>query len=116
MIIDHWIAHGAMKPFKVGLLAFITCLLGFAGGFLFYAHTMARADVVTGVCVAMQEAVRYQMLTPQEVRQLGMISGTELKRSYGSVASKLRISDQSAMEASSDSVCSQYLVGVHASR
>ena len=105
-----------MKPFKVGVIALLTCLLGFAGGFFFYANTMARADVVTSVCVAMQEAVRYQMLTPQQVRQLGMMSGTELKRNYSSIASKLRISDQSAAAASEASVCSQYLVGVHASR
>lgn len=105
-----------MKPFKVALLALVTCLLGFIGGFFFYGNTMARADVVSGMCVAMQEAVRYQILKPEEVRQLGMMTGTELKRNYASVASKLSISNESAQAASPDSVCSQFLVGVHQSR
>ena len=105
-----------MKPIKVVLIALLTALLGFAGGFVFYSHTMARADAVTSVCVAMQEAVRYQIMSTEEVRQLGMMTGTALKRNYSSVAGKFSMSDHSAQAASPDSVCSQFLVGIHHSR
>ena len=101
-----------MTQGKVFLVALITALLGFVGGYLFYANTMARYDAMSSVCVAMQEAVRHQMLTPQEVRSLGIVTGSTLKRQYSAVADKLSIAKESAQNASPDSVCSQFLVGV----
>lgn len=105
-----------MKRTHAGLIALLTALLGLAGGYFFYAHTMARYDAVSSVCVAMQEAVRLQMLAPEQVRQLGMATGSTLKRNYSTVADKLSISDHSAREASPQSMCSQFLLGVHQSR
>ena len=55
------------------------------------------------------------MLTPQQVRSLGVLSGSTLKRHYSSVASKLSIAPESVANASAQSVCSQFLVGVHQS-
>lgn len=104
-----------MRKGKVFLIGVITALLGFAGGYLFYANTMARYDAVSSVCVAMQEAVRNQMLTPEQVRMLGVVTGSTLKRQYSSVASKLSIAKESVPQASPDSMCSQFLVGVHQS-
>lgn len=102
-----------MRTGKVALIAAITALLGFVGGYLFYANTMARYDTMTSVCVAMQEAVRNKMLTPEQVRDLGMATGSVLKRNHGAVASKLSIPPNAVRDASPDSMCSQFLVGVH---
>lgn len=104
-----------MSKGKVFLVALITALLGFAGGYFFYANTVARYDAISSVCVAMQEAVRNNMLTPQEVRSLGILSGSTLKRQYSAVADKLSIPKESVATASPDSMCSQYLIGVHQS-
>lgn len=103
---------GKGKVFLVGL---ITTVLGFAGGYLFYANTVARYDAMSSVCVAMQEAVRNNMLSVQEVRTLGVVTGSTLKRQYSAVASKLSIPKEGVQKASPDSVCSQFLVGVHQS-
>lgn len=104
-----------MRKGHVFLIALITALIGFAGGYFFYANTVARYDATSSVCVAMQEAVKAQMLTPQQVRSLGVLSGSTLKRNYNSVANKLSIAPESVAKASSESVCSQFLVGVHQS-
>lgn len=101
-----------MSTGKVSVIALITALLGFGGGYLFYANTVARYDAMSSVCVAMQEAVRHQMLTPAQVHALGMATGSTLKRSYSSVADKLSIPKESVSNAAEQSVCSQFLVGV----
>lgn len=112
-----WLPHKRinMAKGKVFLIGLITALLGFAGGYFFYANTVARYDAMSSVCVAMQEAVRNQMLTPQEVRALGVVTGSTLKRQYSSVASKLSMPKEGVQNASPDSMCSQFLVGVHQS-
>lgn len=104
-----------MNKGKVFLVALITALLGFAGGYLFYANTVARYDATSSVCVAMQEAVRNQMLSTEQVRALGVVTGSTLKRQYSSVVGKLSIPKESVQNASPNSVCSQFLVGVHQS-
>ena len=105
-----------MRSMKIWLVALLTALLGFAGGYFFYANTVARYDVTSSVCTTMQEAVQSQMLTIAQVKELGSKAGSTLHRDYGSVASKLRIPDESARLASPESVCSQFLVGVNQSR
>jgi hypothetical protein len=45
-----------------------------------------------------------------------MVTGSTLKRDHRAVADKLSISDHSAREASPQSMCSQFLLGVHQSR
>ena len=104
-----------MSKGKVALVALITALLGFGGGYFFYANTVARYDAMSSVCVAMQEAVRNNMLTVQEVRTLGVVTGSTLKRQYSSVADKLSIPKEGVQNASEQSICSQFLVGVHQS-
>jgi hypothetical protein len=103
-----------MNAQKICLIALITALIGFGGGYFFYANTVARYDAMSSVCVAMQEAVRNQMLSIEQVRALGMVTGTALQRDYSSVAGKLSIPKESVASASRTSVCSQFLVGVHA--
>lgn len=102
-----------MRTYRVVLIAALTALLGLAGGYFFYANTVARYDAMSSVCVAMQEAVQSQMLTTQQVKELGVLSGRTLRRSYSSVASKLSIPPEAVRNASDASVCSQYLVGVN---
>jgi len=104
-----------MHKGKACLMAFIAALIGFGGGYFFYANTVARYAAISSVCVAMQEAVRNQMLTPQEVRSLGIVTGSTLKRQYSAVADKLSIPKEGVQGASPDSVCSQFLMGVHQS-
>ncbi|MDO4592346.1 MAG: hypothetical protein Q4B46_06010 [Comamonadaceae bacterium] len=104
-----------MNKAKVFVIALLTALLGFGGGYFFYANTVARYDATSSVCVAMQEAVRNQMLTPQQVRTLGVVTGSTLKRNYSSVADKLSIPKESVKNVSEQSICSQFLVGVHQS-
>lgn len=101
---------------KVVLIALLTALLGFAGGYFFYANTVARYDTTSSVCVAMQEAVKANMLNTLEVKQIGTLAGSTLKRNYSSVASKLSIAPESVQSASEYSVCSQFLIGVYQSR
>lgn len=104
-----------MRKGKIFLIAIITALIGFAGGYLFYSHTMARYDAMSSVCVAMQQAVDNQMLTTEQVRTLGVLTGSTLKRNYSAVADKLSIPPEGIRNASEHSVCSQFLVGVHQS-
>ena len=103
-----------MNGTKVFLIALIAALIGFGGGYFFYSSTVARYDTMSSVCVAMQEAVSNKMLTPEQVKDLGVVTGSALKRQYSSVAQKLNIPDEGARNASPDSICSQFLVGVHA--
>ena len=63
---------------KVVLIALLTALLGFAGGYFFYANTVARYDTTSSVCVAMQEAVKANMLNTLEVKQIGTLAGSTL--------------------------------------
>ena len=102
-----------MTKGRVFFIALITALLGFGGGYFFYANTVARYDTMSSVCVAMQEAVKSNMLTTEQVRTLGMATGSTLKRSYTSVVDKLSIPKESMANASEHSVCSQFLVGVN---
>lgn len=104
-----------MSHVKIAIIALITALMGFAGGYFFYANTVARYDTMSSVCVAMQEAVKTGMLSPQQVHSLGIVSGSTLKRSYSSVADKLTIPKESVRNVSEQSICSQFLVGVHQS-
>lgn len=104
-----------MTPFRIFAIAVATTVLGFVGGYLFYAHTVARYDAISSVCVAMQEAVEHELLTPAEVKTLGSWTGSVLKQQYRSVADKLSLPQQGVRDASPDSMCSQFLVGVHAS-
>ena len=104
-----------MRTYKIVVIGFATAILGFAGGYLFYANTVARYDATSSVCVAMQEATRSGMLSPQEVRSLGVLTGSTLKRQYSAVARKLSIPKESVQNAAPDSMCSQFLIGVHQS-
>lgn len=103
-----------MRKGTVFLIAAITALLGLAGGYFLYANTVARFDAVSSVCVTLQEAVNQQLLTIEQVRDIGTAAGSTLKSQYSSVAEKLRIPEQGAANASEQSVCSQFLAGVHA--
>lgn len=104
-----------MRKGQVFVIAILTAILGFGGGYFFYANTVARYDAISSVCVAMQQAVDNQMLTTTQVHTLGMLTGSALKRQYSAVADKLSIPPEGARNASAQSICSQFLVGVHQS-
>lgn len=101
---------------KAGIIiALLSLIIGAIIGYLIYAQTTARFNSVTTACVIINQAVDHQLLTPEQVKQLGELSGKELKTHYGSVAKKLAISEKQANAASDGSQCSQFLVGVHQS-
>lgn len=103
-----------MKKPLVVVIALVTALIGFVGGYVFYSETIARYNTVTAVCVAMNQAVNQGLLQPHQVQQLGFFTGKELKQNYSSVASKLTIQNDNADRASAGSMCSQFLVGIKA--
>lgn len=102
-----------MRASRVFWIAVLTAILGFAGGYVFYAKTVARYDAISSACVAMQEAVKHDLLTIEQVKELGSLSGRMLRQSYSAVAEKLHVAPEDVHNASNSSVCSQYLVGVN---
>ena len=104
-----------MTKGRIFFIALLTAVIGFVAGYFFYANTVARYDAMSSVCVAMQEAVKNNMLTTEQERSLGMATGSTLKRDYIGVIDKLSIPKNSAANASEQSVCSQFLVGIHES-
>lgn len=104
-----------MNKKSVILIGLLSLIIGLVIGYFIYAKTAARFTAVTTACVIINQAVDQKLLTPEEAKQLGQLTGQELKAHYGSVAEKLRISDQQASAASESSQCSQFLVGVHQS-
>jgi len=104
-----------MKMNKKYLILTIV-LSGIVGGiigFVIYSQLFARYDAVVTSCVITNQAVENNMLTAEQVKQLGYLTGKSLNTSHSSVASKLKLSDAQISNASKDSVCSQFLVGVN---
>ena len=95
------------------LIGLISLVVGAILGYFIYAQTSARFHTVTTACVMINQAIDNKLLTPEEAKQLGKLTGQELKSHYPAVANKLRISDQQADVASEGSQCSQFLVAIH---
>ncbi|MCH7313349.1 hypothetical protein [Acinetobacter sp. ANC 3882] len=78
-----------------------------------YSKTAARYDAMTTACVMMNQAVENELLTPEQVKQLGTLTGQSLKKDYQSVASKFQFSEKQLANASEGSNCSQFIVAVN---
>lgn len=98
---------------KTLLWSLVSAAIGLTLGAFLYAQTVERANVVASACVAVTQAVDKGWVTREQVRDWGNATGQVLQRDYGWIAKKLRISDEAAQAASADSLCSQFLLGVH---
>lgn len=104
-----------MNKKHVTISAILGVVVGGIVGFLSYSQVFARYDAVVTSCVIVNQAVDSKLLTPEQVKELGVLTGKSLGADYKSVANKLSLSNGQVANASKDSVCSQFLVGVNQS-
>ncbi|CAA0235063.1 putative exported protein [Acinetobacter baumannii] len=81
-----------------------------------YSKTFAKYDAISTACVMVNEAVKNNLLAGDQVKTLGQLTGADLEKSYPTVASKFNFSPESLKNASKDSICSQFIVGVNESK
>ncbi|MCU4458105.1 hypothetical protein KTH94_15635 [Acinetobacter pittii] len=60
--------------------------------------------------------MQQSLLKPEQVKELGELTGQSLKKDYESVASKFKFSEKQLGNASEGSNCSQFIVGVNAAQ
>lgn len=102
-----------MNKKHILLSLLIGLIIGGLIGSFGYSKTVARYDAMTTACVMMNQAVENELLTPEQVKQLGTLTGQSLKQDYQSVASKFQFSEKHLANASAGSNCSQFIVGVN---
>lgn len=102
-----------MKKGQIALVLIIGLALGSIAGYITYSQLTARYIAASTACVIVNQAVEKQLLTAEQVKELGSYAGTEFKKSYESVASKLALSQEQIDAASPESNCSQFLVGIN---
>lgn len=101
----------------VTLAVIIGLIVGGVIGALGYSKTAARYDAMTTACVMVNQAVEHGILKPEQVKELGELTGQSLKKKdYESVASKFKFSEKQLGNASEGSNCSQFIVGVNAAK
>ncbi|TVT76075.1 hypothetical protein FPV60_20675 [Acinetobacter colistiniresistens] len=100
----------------VAVSVIIGLIVGGVLGSLGYSKTAARYDAMTTACVMVNQAVEHEILKPEQVKQLGELTGQSLRKDYGSVASKFTFSEKQLGNASEGSNCSQFIVGVNAAQ
>ena len=98
----------------ITLAVIIGLIIGGVIGALGYSKTAARYDAMTTACVMVNQAVEHGILQPEQVKQLGELTGQTLKKDYESVASKFKFSEKQLDNASEGSNCSQFIVGINA--
>ena len=102
-----------MNKKHIILSLIVGLILGGLAGVLGYSKTVARYHAMTTACVMVNQAVQNGLLTQDQVKQLGALTGHELKQSYESVANKFTFSQDALKNASEGSNCSQFIVGVN---
>ncbi|MFW1648703.1 hypothetical protein [Acinetobacter nosocomialis] len=105
-----------MNKMHVTLAVVVGLIVGGVVGALGYSKTAARYDVMTTACVMVNQAVEHEILKPEQVKELGELTGQNLKKYYASVASKFKFSEKQLGNASEGSNCSQFIVGVNAAK
>lgn len=105
-----------MNKMHVTFSVIIGLIVGGILGTIGYSKTVARYDVMTTACVMANQAVEHQILTTEQVKQLGELTGQSLKKDYASVASKFKFSEKNLANASEGSNCSQFVVGVNSAK
>ena len=78
-----------------------------------YSKTAARYEAITTACVIVNNAIENKILTPEQVKQLGNLTGKTLRKNYESVASQFNFSEKQLRNASEGSNCSQFIVGIN---
>lgn len=102
-----------MKKSQVALIFIIGLAIGSIVGYLAYSQLTARFVATTTACTIANVAVDNKLLTTEQVKELGLLTGQELNKNYASVASKLALPKDKLDAASPASNCSQFLVGVN---
>ncbi|MFC6051487.1 hypothetical protein A6M14_06010 [Acinetobacter sp. Ac_877] len=102
-----------MKKSQAALLIVISLAIGSIAGYVSYSQLTARYVAATTACTIITQAVDNKLLTAEQVKELGTLTGQELNKSYASVASKLALTKAQVDAASPDSTCSQFLVGIN---
>ncbi|WP_215901939.1 hypothetical protein [Acinetobacter seifertii] len=105
-----------MNKMHVTLAVVVGLIVGGVVGALGYSKTAARYDAMTTACVMVNQAVENGILKPEQVKELGELTGQTLKKDYASVASKFKFSAKQLGNASEGSNCSQFIVGVNAAK
>ncbi|ENX13066.1 hypothetical protein F895_02794 [Acinetobacter sp. CIP 64.2] len=105
-----------MNKMHVAVSVIIGLIVGGVLGSLGYSKTAARYDAITTACVMVNQAVEHDILKPEQVKQLGELTGQSLKKDYSSVTSKFKFADNQLDNASEASNCSQFIVGVNAAQ
>ena len=102
-----------MNKKHIILATIVGLVIGGLLGSLGYSKTAARYDAMTTACVMVNQAVENELLTPEQVKLLGPLTGQSLKQDYPSVAAKFNFSEKQLANASEGSNCSQFIVGVN---
>lgn len=105
-----------MNKMHVTLSVIVGLIIGGILGSFGYSKTAARYDAMTTACVIVNQAVEHEILKPEQVKQLGELTGQTLKKDYASVASKFEFSEKNLANASEGSNCSQFVVGVNSAK
>ena len=105
-----------MNKMHVTVAVIIGLIVGGVIGALGYSKTAARYDAMTTACVMVNQAVEHGILKPEQVKELGELTGQSLKQNYESVAAKFKFSEKQLGNASEGSHCSQFIVGVNAAK
>ncbi|KQF18414.1 hypothetical protein APC04_08680 [Acinetobacter baumannii] len=103
-----------MNKMHVTLAVVVGLIIGGVVGAIGYSKTAARYDAMTTACVMVNQAVEHEILKPEQVKELGELTGQTLKKDYASVASKFKFFEKQLGNASEGSNCSQFIVGVNA--
>lgn len=105
-----------MNKMHVTLAVVVGLIVGGVVGAIGYSKTAARYDAMTTACVMVNQAVEHGILKPEQVKELGELTGQTLKKDYASVATKFKFSEKQLGNASKGSNCSQFIVGVNAAQ
>lgn len=87
----------------VTLAVVVGLIVGGIVGALGYSKTAARYDAMTTALVMVNQAVEHGILKPEQVKELGELTGQTLKKDYASVASKFKFSEKQLGNASEGS-------------
>ena len=102
-----------MKKSQIALILIIGLAIGAVAGYVAYSQLTARYVATSTACVMMNQAVENKILTTEQVKELGVLTGKELKKNYESVADKFSLPKENLDAASPESNCSQFIVGVN---
>ncbi|MEI1706846.1 hypothetical protein V8Q14_15790 [Acinetobacter baumannii] len=105
-----------MNKKHIILSIIIGVIIGGLIGAFGYAKTAAKYDAMSTACVIVNEAVENHLLTNEQVKTLGNLTGANMKKDYPTVASKFIFSTENLKNASESSNCSQFLVGFNQSQ